>query len=204
MFFFRHWLSGAHFISLTKKIIAKNHHSYKLSIQMDLSSTYFHKLYTKHSKCFRKIHTQVSSDERFFANVTHWILQKIFSTNHKYYPQIRRNLGELSNAKKLCCNRLSRIINYLSSIVIKDIELRTGSPEPHIVRCGPFFVYVIYWRLQRSFVRETSTNTIPVILKSLSIFKIFVDSKYWLLKRGAHFMVINHFACFACYCSVVL
>lgn len=150
---------------------------------MDLSSTYFHKLYTKHSKCFRKIHTQVSSDERFFANVTHWILQKIFSTNHKYYAQIRRNLGELSNAKKLCCNRLSRIINYLSSIVIKDIELRTGSPEPHIVRCGPFFVYVIYWRLQRSFVRETSTNTIPVILKSLSCsflrgFKI-LTAKTW-------------------------
>lgn len=75
------------------------------------------------------------------------------------------------------------IINYLSSIVIKDIELRTGSPEPHIVRCGPFFVYVIYWRLQRSFVRETSTNTIPVILKSLSCsflrgFKI-LTAKTW-------------------------
>lgn len=63
---------------------------------------------------------------------------------------------------------ISRIINYLSSIVKKDIELRTGGPEPHIVRCRPFFVYVIYWRLQRFFIRETSTSTISVILNPLS------------------------------------
>lgn len=107
--------------------------------------------------------------------------KNIFNQSQILRPN--RNLGELSNAKKLCCNRLSRIINYLSSIVIKDIELRTGSPEPHIVRCGPFFVYVIYWRLQRSFIRETSTNTISVILKSLSCsflcgFKI-LTAKTW-------------------------